>query len=143
MKTVYIIEDETPMREFLISSLELMTELTIVGANGDGKEGFDQCLKLKPDLVILDLILPTMQGTEILKGLKENIPGTKVLIFSGVYSEDIIERVVEGGADGFLEKTGGLDGMKCALKHLGEDKIYFGPQVTKVLEQMNVEIPHL
>ena len=82
MKTVYILEDETPMREFLISSLELMTELTIVGANGDGKEGYDQCLKLKPDLVILDLILPTMQGTEILKGIKRNIPAIKLKYFT-------------------------------------------------------------
>ena len=141
MKTVYIVEDEMPMREFLIASLKLTTELTVVGSSGDGKEGYDQCLTLKPDLVILDLFLPSMQGTEILKGIKNNLPETIVLIFSGVYSTDIIELVIQGGADGFLEKTGGLDGLKCALNHLEDNKMYFGPQVTKVLDGMNIEYP--
>lgn len=55
MKTVYIVEVEIPMREFLISSLELTTDLTVVGASGDGKEGYEQCLEIKPDLVIANV----------------------------------------------------------------------------------------
>lgn len=82
-----------------------------------------------------------MQGTEILNGIKNNLSETIVLIFSGVYSTDIIEQVIQRGTDGFLEKTGGLEGLKYALNHLEDNKMYFGPQVTKVLDGMNIEYP--
>lgn len=74
MKTVYIVEDEMPVREILIVSLKLTTELTVVGSSGEGKAGYDQCLILKPDLAINDLILPSMQGTERLNGIKNILP---------------------------------------------------------------------
>jgi len=86
MKTVYIVEDEMPMREFLIVSLKLTTELTVVGSSSEGKAGYDQCLILKPNLVIHDLILSSMQGTEILNGIKNILP----------YRSNLFGRLLDG-----------------------------------------------
>ena len=86
MKTLYIFEDEMPMHEFLIVSLKLTQELTGVGSIGEGKAGYDQWLILKPDLVIHDLILPSMQGTEILNGIKNILP----------YRSNIFGRCIDG-----------------------------------------------
>ncbi|MFT5827053.1 MAG: DNA-binding NarL/FixJ family response regulator, partial [Yoonia sp.] len=99
MKTVYIIEDEEILRT-LLSTFFATTfpELEVLGMSGNGGEGIEQCLELAPDLVIVDVQLPEVNGLEILHLLKRQFPTIKILIFSGKTSPQTVKIAVRGNA---------------------------------------------
>jgi DNA-binding NarL/FixJ family response regulator len=69
MKSVVIIEDQTVVREMVSEFISLLPGYEIVGSFGNGEEGLQGCIKLRPETVILDVGLPKLSGTEVLKGL--------------------------------------------------------------------------
>ena len=86
MQKVYLIEDETLLRELIGDLLEDQRDLEIIGTSGDGKEGYEACINLRPHLVILDIKLPTLNGIEVAQRLKSEYPWMKVLVFSSCFS---------------------------------------------------------
>ena len=86
MKTVAIIEDQTAIREMMSQAILNREEFEVILECGDGKIGLEQTLELKPDFVILDVMLPNLNGTEILRNIASQLPDARVLIFSGYQS---------------------------------------------------------
>jgi PleD family two-component response regulator len=68
--TVYVIEDQTMMREYFCQTIRDMHQVQLIGHSGDGTQGYLECCRLRPQLVVLDLMLPGMQGLEIARRLK-------------------------------------------------------------------------
>lgn len=139
MKNVYIIEDQTILRDLLLEVLKNVPGLDVVGTNTNGLIGYEECLELKPDFIVLDLILPGMDGLEILKQIKKKQPSVRVLVFSANFHASLVRQVVEAGAEGFIEKTAGLDEFKKAIEALREGQNYFGPTVVEVLRKIVVD----
>jgi len=109
-KTVYIIEDDQltyKMIKVVIS--KYFDDLDIVGGNGNGQLALKECIKLKPDLAIVDIRLPDVNGLEILNILKRRTPHIKVLIYSGILRTSTIKHALQGRADGILEKSGSIE----------------------------------
>ena len=82
-KTVVIIEDQTAIRELVSDMLQAKGKFKVVGSSAIGAEGVELALKLKPDILILDILLPDISGVEVLHRLRNAIPGLSVLVFSG------------------------------------------------------------
>ena len=85
-----------------------------------GSMGLDLAFKMKPDLVILDLRMPGLDGESALKELKERLPETKVLIFTAWTGTETKNRVLAKGADMFVEKPGDFEDLKDRVIHLLE-----------------------
>jgi len=118
------------MRNLLSTFLEsYFPGLQLLGATGNGGEGIKKCLELAPDLVIIDLHLPEMNGFEILRLLKTKFPEIKILIFTGNTSQQTIEHAVRGNADGLINKISGLEDLEKAIHVLSEDRRYFPPAI--------------
>ena len=83
MKTVAIIEDQTAIREMVSQAVIDKDAFEVIIESGDGRTGCEACLEHGPDFVILDVMLPNLNGTEILKVFREKLPSTQILIFSG------------------------------------------------------------
>ena len=81
MKKVIVIEDQTILRDFICQLVEGFTGMSIIAQSGDGAEGYELCLKHNPDLVILDVMLPNLNGSEVLRRLKLQNPKINILIF--------------------------------------------------------------
>ncbi|WP_269523856.1 response regulator [Coraliomargarita parva] len=130
MKTVYIIEDEEIMRN-LLSTFFATTfpELEVLGMSGDGGEGVEQCLELAPDLVIVDIQLPEVNGLEILHLLKRKFPKIKILVFTGKTSATTVKIAVRGNADGFINKISGLEELEKAIRAVDKDEQFFSPEI--------------
>ncbi len=130
MKTVYIIEDEEMLRN-LLSTFFTTTfpELELIGMTGDGGEGIEKCLELSPDLVIVDIQLPEVNGLEILHLLKRKFPKTKILIFTGKTSHQTIKIAVKGNADGFVNKISGLEELEKAVRAVARGEQFFSPEI--------------
>jgi len=142
MKTVYIIEDEEILRN-LLSTFFATTfpELELLGMTGDGGEGVEKCLELAPDLVIVDIQLPEVNGLEILHRLKRTFPKIKILIFTGKTSHQTVKIAVHGNADGFINKISGLEELEKAIKAVAKDEKFFSPEIYDEVVRIQAEGP--
>ena len=140
MKTVYIIEDEEILRNLLTTFFATtFPELEVLGMTGNGGEGIEQCLKLAPDLVIVDIQLPEVNGLEILNLLKRKFPEIKILIFTGLASPQTVKIAVRGNADGFINKISGLAELTNAIHAVQNDEQFFSPEVYDQVVRMREE----
>ncbi|MDP4611398.1 MAG: response regulator transcription factor [Opitutales bacterium] len=142
MKTVYIIEDEEILRN-LLSTFFATTfpELEVIGMSGDGGEGAEQCLELAPDLVIVDIQLPEVNGLEILHLLKRKFPDIKILIFTGKTSHQTVKIAVHGKADGFINKISGLEELRKAIEAVSKGEQFFSPEIYDEVVKIRGEGP--
>lgn len=125
-KTVYVIEDEGTMQELCVSFLNTaLPDLQVIGANAHGEEAYEACLDLKPNLIIVDVRLPDVSGLELLSRFKKELPETYILVFSGIECSEVVKSAWVGKADGFVEKSLGMNQMKEAIESIFSGKPYF------------------
>ena len=129
---IYLIEDEVVLRDLCIEFFKTaMPQVEIAGFSGDGKDALRECLDLKPDLAVVDIRLPEINGLEILHILKSKIPGIKVLIFTATINPETIRIALHGKAEGFVEKSCGLEQLKEAIETILAGGTYYTPDVKR------------
>jgi DNA-binding NarL/FixJ family response regulator len=136
MKRLVIIEDQTAIREMLVEILRLDNNYLLSGEAGNGQEGLQLCLDVKPDVVVLDAKLPGLNGVEVLRRLGKRLPNMRVLVFSGHENPVLVREMIEAGAHGFVEKTAGLFEFKKGLETVAGGGTYFGPAVAALLRNV-------
>jgi DNA-binding NarL/FixJ family response regulator len=108
MKRVLIVDDNVYVRDLLHTYLKDAPEIEICGEAINGAEAIEKAKQLKPDVVLLDLAMPSMNGVEAASILKKTIPGVSVIMFT-MYSENIPKRALSSmGVDVVLSKTDGI-----------------------------------
>lgn len=133
MKTVAIIEDQTAIREMVSQAVLDQAIFEVVLESGDGLAGCEASLEKKPDFVILDVMLPNLNGTEILRRFRQELPDTRVLIFSGYQSPSLVRELLQAGAHGFVEKSAPLSELRKGIEIVASGGSYFGPEVALLL----------
>ena len=142
MKTAFIIEDEEIMRDLLLTFFSTtFPDIELLGVTGDGGEGVEKCLELAPDLAIIDIQLPEVNGLEILHLLKRKFPNIKILVFTGKTSHQTIKIAVHGGADGFINKISGLEELEKAVHAVQKGEQFFSPEVYEQVLKIREEEP--
>ena len=129
MKTVAIIEDQTAIREMVSQAVIDRDNFDVIIESGDGRTGCAACLVQRPDFVILDVMLPNLNGTEILRVFREKLPNTQILIFSGYQSPGLVRELLQSGAHGFVEKSAPLSELRKGIEIVASGGSYFGPEV--------------
>lgn len=142
MKTAYIIEDEIILRN-LLSTFFATTfpDIELLGMTGDGGVGIEECLEMAPDLVIVDIQLPEVNGLEILHLLKRKYPNIKILIFTGKTSPQTVKIAVNGKADGFINKISGLEELEKAIHAVAKGEQFFSPEIYDEVVRIREEEP--
>lgn len=135
MKTVAIIEDQTAIREMVSQAVINPDEFEVIIESGDGKGGCEACLEKEPDFVILDVMLPNLNGIEILRRFRQELPNTQVLIFSGYQSPSLVRELLQAGAHGFVEKSAPLSELRKGVEIVASGGSYFGPEVALLLRE--------
>jgi len=108
---------------------------------GDGGEGMEQCLALAPDLVIIDLQLPEVNGLEILHLLKRKFPKIKILIFTGKTSQQTVNIAMQGQADGFINKISGIEELEKAIDAVSRGEQFFSEDILEQVARARAEAP--
>ena len=103
--TTLVVEDGEDFRHFLCSTLIKTTECEIVGEASDGLEAVYQAEKLQPDLILLDLGLPALNGIQVARRIRQISPGSKILFVSQNSSPEIAQGALNVGAHGYLVKS--------------------------------------
>ena len=102
---ILIVEDFPAFRSLLVSTLKQRLDLTVVGEASNGLDAIEQVQALRPDVILLDIGLPILNGIEVLRRIRNFLDSSKVLIVSQENSEDVVQEALRGGAHGFLVKA--------------------------------------
>jgi DNA-binding NarL/FixJ family response regulator len=118
--------------------LSLEPDLTIVGEASSSAEAIALAERLKPDLVLMDLKMPGLDGASATRVIKQARPETRVLILTGITVDDQIARALEAGADGYVLKEISPEELVHAIRTVGAGESFLQPSVTKqLIEKMH------
>jgi len=118
MVDVYLCDDVPELRQLLRIILEEDPGLRVVGESGDAQVGIEEIAELQPNVVLLDLSMPGMDGLEALPLIRRAAPGTSVIVFSGFTEARMASLVLERGADRYIEKGEPLESVREAVREL-------------------------
>ncbi len=119
---IVLADDHVLMREGTRRALEQYRDMTVVGEAGDGQEALDLLKRLQPDVAILDIRMPKLNGIEVVRQMKDCCPNTKALILTAYDDDDYILALMEAGALGYVLKTTGASELAQSVRsvHSGE-----------------------
>ena len=129
MKKAIVIEDQAILADFLKNLLREHKELEFCGAALDGEAGLKLFEEILPDITILDIELPGMNGIDILSSIKFAKPDAYVVVFTAHPNTRVIRESVKHSADAILEKDTSLEEFNRALDHAAKDERYYTIQV--------------
>jgi DNA-binding NarL/FixJ family response regulator len=113
---VLVVDDYEPWRRFASTALLKQPELQVIGEVSDGLEAVQQAQQLQPDLILLDIGLPTLNGIEAARRIREVSPASKVLFVSENRSPDTAEEALSTGAGGYIVKSDAVSDLLPAIK---------------------------
>jgi len=135
MKTVriLIVDDHDLMRRGIKALLTSHAGWEVVGEAHTGREAVTKAEELKPDVVILDISMPDLNGIEAARRIRKSSPNTEVLILSVHYSDQLIRDILEAGVRGYIVKSYSDRDLIIAVETLANHKPFFTPRATEVI----------
>ena len=130
---VLIVEDHTMVRLGLSLVFENSRDINLIGEAENGKKGVELALKLNPDVILMDIGLPEMDGIQATSLIKKSNPNIKVLIFTSRESEDDVFDSLSAGADGYIMKGANEEQMISAIKAVAEGTAWLDPAIARLV----------
>jgi len=131
--TVLLADDHAVVRDGLRALLESGQDLQVVGVAGNGREAVTEAQRLHPDIVIMDIAMPELDGVEATRRIAEKCPDTRVLILSMYLSAEHIHRALQAGAQGYVLKESAGDEVVEAIRALRAGKRYLSHRITETM----------
>jgi DNA-binding NarL/FixJ family response regulator len=130
---VLLVDDHTILREGVRALLADEREIVVVGEAGDGREALEKVEALSPDIVLMDMVMPGMNGLEATSLIKQRHPAIKVLILSMYDDDEYVQQVIQAGASGYLLKGMAADDLVLAIREVHAGASFLNPAVAAKL----------
>lgn len=130
---ILLVDDHEVVRRGLEMVLKIEPDLQVIGEAANGIEAIEQSQKLQPDLVLLDLKMPGMDGAMVSRAVKQVAPHTRILILTGVDTDHEIAAALESNVDGYILKDAPPSELLHAIRVIAGGQAYLQPSVTKRL----------
>ncbi len=130
---IFLAEDHRLVRDGFRVLLETQPDLRVIGEAGDGRETVKQVLKLNPDIVLMDIGMPELNGIEATRQICEACPSTKVIILSMYSTSQHIARAFKAGARGYILKESAGDDMINAVRTVYNGKIFLCGEISEIV----------
>jgi DNA-binding NarL/FixJ family response regulator len=115
---VLVVDDAANLRELLTLLLETEDDFEVIGTASDGEQALLVAEALQPDIVLLDLAMPVMDGMQALPEIRRQLPGAIIVIFSGFEQTALVSEALAAGADAYLEKGASVTQLVDLLRDL-------------------------
>jgi DNA-binding NarL/FixJ family response regulator len=130
---ILIADDHEVVREGVRALIEHEPGWEVCGAATNGQEAVHTAKKVKPDVAVLDMAMPELDGLEALREIKRALPNTEVVIFSAHHSEEVIGQLFEAGAKSYIQKSDAGRYLVAAIKSIAEHKPFFTSEISQIL----------
>jgi two-component system, NarL family, response regulator LiaR len=135
---VLVADDHAVLREGLRSFLDLQEGIEIVGDAADGAEAVELAERLRPDVVLMDLVMPNLDGVEAMRVLNERVPGTRVIILTSYIDDDRLLPAIRAGAAGYLLKNAEPQELARAIRTAAAGEALIDPSVAaRLVERLS------
>lgn len=130
---ILVADDHEVVREGTRILLQSEPGWKVCGIATNGRDAVEQAKTLQPDVVVIDMSMPEMNGLDATREIKRALPGVEVLMFTAHESEDLIRQVFEAGVKSYVIKADASAHLLSAVRSLGEHKTYFTTKVAQTL----------
>jgi DNA-binding NarL/FixJ family response regulator len=136
-----VADDHTMVREGIVGILKGSGDIDVVAEAADGAEATRKALGTRPDVVVLDVSMPRLNGLEAARRIREALPETRVLILTMHDDEEYVVKSMRAGASGYLVKDGAAAHLIAGIRALAEGRSYFGSRARAMLSGVSDEEP--
>jgi NarL family two-component system response regulator LiaR len=138
---VLIVDDHRVVRSGLAGFIEAYDDLELIGEAPDGEAAVTMCDSLQPDVVLMDLVMPNMDGAEATAKIREKCPDIQVIALTSFKEEDLVQRALQAGAIGYLLKNVSAEALAEAIRAAKEGKATLAPEAAQALIQATTRPP--
>jgi DNA-binding NarL/FixJ family response regulator len=139
--TILLADDHALMREGCRIMLELENDFEVVGEARDGRQAVELAKKLHPDVALIDIAMPSLNGLEAARQIHHASPATKVLMFSGHSEDAYVQTATESGAAGFILKQNPAQDVCRAIREVHHGKAFFSPDIVRHFDRRKLQLP--
>jgi DNA-binding NarL/FixJ family response regulator len=141
-KTRVLIADDHPVvRRGVIALLESHEDLEVCGEAATGREAVESAARLKPDVIVMDIAMPEMNGLEAARHILRDHPNIEILILTMHESEELVRNVLDVGARGYVLKNDITDSLAMAVRALARHQLYMTSKVSDVVLRGYLRVP--
>ena len=130
---ILLVDDHDMVRRGLAVFLLAYDDLVLVGEAANGVEALEKCAELLPDVVLMDLMMPVMDGITAIRSIRERFPATQVIALTSFSEEKLVENSLQAGAIGYLFKNVSVDELAAAIRAARDGKPTLAPEATRFL----------
>jgi len=139
---ILLVDDHTILRDGICSLLKEYPDMEVVGEAADGKNALNLVKELSPDMVIMDISMPDLNGIEATRKILADYPHIKVMALSMHYDKHFVSEIFKAGASGYLLKDCAFDEMAHAIRMIIDNKTYVNSQIASlVVESLMSDSP--
>lgn len=139
---VLLVDDHAIVRSGLAGFLRAFDDLELAGEASSGEEAVRMCEQVEPDVVLMDLVMPGMDGAAATRAIREHCPGVQVIALTSFKEKDLVQRALEAGAIGYLLKNVSIEELVDAIRAAYAGRPTLAPEVAQVLSQAE-KLEHL
>ena len=130
---VILVDDHTLLRDGIRALLSMSKEIEVIGEAGDGQAGVDLVAELRPDIVLMDIAMPVLDGLEATRRIKDRFKSVKVLILTQHENREYVFPILKAGADGYVLKKAAGTELVSAIKAVSEGGTFLYPSVARAV----------
>jgi two-component system, NarL family, response regulator NreC len=130
---ILLADDHQLLRQGLHALIEEQPDMTVIAQAEDGRATVQLAAKLRPDIIVMDISMPGMNGMEATRQILTNDPGVKVLALSMHTDKRFIVEMLSAGASGYLLKDCAFEELICALHALADQRTYLSPKISDIV----------
>jgi NarL family two-component system response regulator LiaR len=130
---VMLVDDHTMVRRGLATFLKAFDDLELAGEAENGKSAIQQCAKLRPDVILMDMVMPDMNGAVATRRIREKFPKVQVIALTSFKEEDLVKNALEAGAIGYLLKDVSADDLVKAIRAAHAGRTTLSPEAAQAL----------
>ena len=133
--SLLLVDDHPVVRQGLRAFLSQEKDMEVVGEAENGRQAVQMATKTMPDIVIMDLMMPFLNGWEGTRQVLKNVPSTKVLVLSSYSDDASVQRLMDVGASGYLIKQTAADNLLLAIREVQKGNTFFSPAIAQRLQR--------
>ncbi len=130
---VLVVDDHAIIRDGICALLALTGDIEAVGVAANGRDALEMVTRLSPDIVLIDIVMPLMDGLEATHRIHKKFPETKVIVLTQYEERDYVFAVIEAGASGFVSKAAASSELISAIRSVYHGDSFLSPSIARLL----------